>query len=112
MCHGCVKEEYPERENMCLDNGSFLRNFAGCAECRKLEIVRIENRKCTEDENGIELVTYQHVCLCCGHIIGQHEYTFKVEGEFQVYQMECILCGNGEDERSILPVDPRGPQLM
>jgi len=27
-----------------------------------------------------------------------------------MYQMYCMLCGHAEDQRSVLPFDPRGPR--
>jgi Churchill protein len=35
------------------------------------------------------------------------QYEFEVEGDFQKYSMNCMLCGWGEDERSYMPDDPR-----
>ncbi|XP_070179586.1 protein Churchill-like isoform X2 [Littorina saxatilis] len=92
---------------MCLETGSYLVNYAGCNECGGRDIL-IKNRIVSEDED--ELITFQHVCLHCEHIVANHEYSFKVVEEFQEYEMSCLLCGNGEDSRSIMPCDPRGPQ--
>ncbi|KAL8619557.1 hypothetical protein ACOMHN_019613 [Nucella lapillus] len=107
MCNECVKEEFPERDTMCLETGSYMLNYKGCAHCGGRE-VDIKNRVVTEDVD--ELVTYQHVCSHCEHVVANHEYTFKVADEYQEYEMSCLLCGNGEDSRSIMPYDPRGPQ--
>ncbi|XP_025105280.1 protein Churchill-like [Pomacea canaliculata] len=108
MCLECVKEEFPERETTCLESGSYLLNYAGCQNCSAKDL-QIMNRICTEEDEE-ELITYQHVCSQCNHVVANHEYTFKVEGEYQEYEMSCMLCGNGEDSRSIMPYDPRGPK--
>ncbi|KAL3875175.1 hypothetical protein ACJMK2_038217 [Sinanodonta woodiana] len=98
-------------DTMCLDTGSYMMNFAGCAQCQACEPIKVVNVQRTEDEdNDEELVTFQHVCHECEHVIANHEYTFRVVDEYQVYQMYCALCGHGEDERSIMPCDPRGPK--
>ncbi|XP_041070839.1 protein Churchill isoform X1 [Carcharodon carcharias] len=123
MCGGCVQKEYPERYslsygigvmqrlllfqgNTCLENGSFLLNYVGCAECSKRDFVLIANRT-QDDDDGEELVTYDHVCQNCHHIIAQHEYTFTVVDDYQEYTMLCMLCGKAEDSISVLPDDPR-----
>ncbi|KAK7505525.1 hypothetical protein BaRGS_00003270 [Batillaria attramentaria] len=108
MCGDCVKEEFPERESICLENGSYLLNYAGCKNCGARSI-EIKNRVTSDDEEE-ELVTYQHICSQCDHVVANHEYSFRVNGEYQEYEMSCMLCGNGEDQRSIMPYDPRGPQ--
>lgn len=111
MCNECVKEEYPDRGTTCMDNGSYLMNFAGCHDCGKLDVIAITNRHCTdEDDDDEEIITYQHICSTCGHVIANHEYTFRVEDEYQVYEMDCVLCGRADDSRSIMPCDPRGPK--
>ncbi|CAB1342687.1 unnamed protein product [Coregonus sp. 'balchen'] len=57
MCNGCVLKEYPDRGNTCLENGSYLMNYLGCANCHQRDFVLISN-KATEDEDGEEIVTY------------------------------------------------------
>lgn len=47
------------------------------------------------------------VCGDCQHVISIHNYKFWVEGDYQEYEMDCALCGTGEDSVSILPEDPR-----
>jgi hypothetical protein len=47
------------------------------------------------------------VCNNCQHVVSEHSYHFSIEGEFQVYEMDCMLCGYGEDSRTILPFDSR-----
>ncbi|XP_067847421.1 protein Churchill isoform X1 [Heptranchias perlo] len=106
MCAGCVQKEYPERGNTCLENGSFLLNYVGCVECSKRDFVLITNRT-QEDDDGEEIVTYDHVCQNCHHIIARHEYTFTVVDDYQEYTMLCMLCGKAEDCISVLPDDPR-----
>ncbi|KAM9146848.1 protein Churchill isoform 1-T1 [Pangshura tecta] len=106
MCGGCVETEYPSRGNTCLENGSFLLNYVGCVECNKRDFVLIANRA-TEEEDGEEIITYDHVCKNCHHMIARHEYTFSVVDDYQEYTMLCLLCGRAEDSISILPDDPR-----
>ncbi|XP_042302765.1 protein Churchill [Sceloporus undulatus] len=105
MCGGCVKTEYPSRGNTCLENGSYLMNFVGCIECKKKEFVMITNRA-REEEDGEEIITYDHVCKNCHHVIARHEYTFSVVDDYQEYTMLCMLCGRAEDSISVLPDDP------
>ncbi|KAJ0061131.1 hypothetical protein NL108_008810, partial [Boleophthalmus pectinirostris] len=69
--------------NTCLENGSYLMNYQGCANCHHRDFVLISN-KSTEDEDGEEIVTYDHVCKNCEHVIARHEYTFSVVEEYQV----------------------------
>uniref|UniRef100_A0A3Q3KFN8 Protein Churchill n=1 Tax=Monopterus albus TaxID=43700 RepID=A0A3Q3KFN8_MONAL len=83
MCNGCVQKEYPDRGNTCLENGSYLMNYLGCANCHQRDFVLISN-KAAEDDDGEEIVTYDHVCKNCNHVIARHEYTFSVVDEYQV----------------------------
>lgn len=94
---------------MCLDSGSYMLNYAGCCQCGESTSISITNRQTTE-EDGEEITTYQHVCPSCSHIIANHEHVFRVEEDFQIYEMLCALCGRSEDQRSIMPCDPRGPK--
>nr|XP_060628587.1 protein Churchill isoform X2 [Anolis sagrei ordinatus] len=82
MCGGCVKTEYPSRGNTCLENGSYLLNYVGCTECKKRDFVMITNRA-REEEDGEEIITYDHVCKNCHHVIARHEYTFSVVDDYQ-----------------------------
>ncbi len=115
MCVECVKEKCPDRGTTCLETGSYMMNFKECAECHKKEPMKVEARQSgTEEEDeeedsdgGEELITYDHVCSECGHIIAEHQYTFCVDGEYQEYSMTCLLCGRGSDSISVLPHDPR-----
>lgn len=107
----CVEKEYPNRGNICLENGSFLLNFTGCAVCGKRDFMLITNRSLKE-EDGEEIVTYDHLCKNCHHVIARHEYTFSIMDEFQEYTMLCMLCGKAEDTISILPDDPRQMTLL
>jgi len=72
-----------------------------------MDVLHVKDRTSVEDEEGLETVTYHHVCKTCSHVIASHSYTFKVEDEYQEYEMSCLLCGNAEDSRSILPCDSR-----
>ncbi|XP_038621380.1 protein Churchill isoform X2 [Tachyglossus aculeatus] len=60
MCGACVEKEYPDRGNTCLENGSFLLNYIGCAMCSKRDFVLVTN-KATKEEDGEEIVTYDRV---------------------------------------------------
>nr|NP_001232054.1 putative churchill protein [Taeniopygia guttata]ACH44245.1 putative churchill protein [Taeniopygia guttata] len=82
MCGGCVGTEYPERGTTCLEGGSFLLNFVGCAQCGGRDFVLVNNR--AEDlQGGEEIVTYDHLCKNCHHLIARHEYTFSVVDYYQ-----------------------------
>ncbi|KAH9498251.1 Protein Churchill [Bulinus truncatus] len=109
MCELCVREEFPDRESFCVDQGSYMVNFSKCSSCGAQD-VKTANRSCV-DSGLEEVITYQHVCGSCTHVIAEHEHTFRVEEEFQIYEMSCMLCGSGDDQRSIMPVDPRGPAM-
>ncbi|KAM8920738.1 protein Churchill [Pelodytes ibericus] len=106
MCGGCVQEEYPDRGNTCLETGSFLLNYVSCAQCNKRDFVLIANKASGEDD-GEEIITFDHMCTNCHHVIAKHEYTFSVVDDYQEYTMLCMLCGRAEDSVSVLPDDPR-----
>ncbi|MCI4389706.1 hypothetical protein PGIGA_G00101570 [Pangasianodon gigas] len=97
---------FPEAGNTCLDNGSYLMNFLGCANCQQRDFVLISN-KTLVDEDEEEIVTYLHKCKNCDHVIARHEYTFSVVDDYQEYTMLCMLCGKAEDSISVMPDDPR-----
>ncbi|KAM6309142.1 protein Churchill [Aegotheles albertisi] len=107
MCGGCVDTEYPERGTTCLEGGSFLLNFVGCAQCGRRDFVLLGNRAATGLRGGEESVSYDHLCKNCHHLIAHHEYTFSVVDDYQEYTMLCLLCGRGDDSISVLPDDPR-----
>lgn len=107
MCRNCVVVPYPDRGRMCLDNGAFLANFSGCVQCRRKDSAKIDNRLQSSNTENEEQVTMQHKCDNCGHVIAEHEFAFRICGEYQEYQMECLLCGSSEDTVSIMPFDPR-----
>uniref|UniRef100_A0A8C5PFR5 Protein Churchill n=1 Tax=Leptobrachium leishanense TaxID=445787 RepID=A0A8C5PFR5_9ANUR len=90
MCGGCVQEEYPDRGSTCLETGSFLMNYVSCAQCNKRDFVLIAN-KATDDEDGEELITFDHMCTNCHHVIAKHEYTFSVVDEYQHTQTALLL---------------------
>lgn len=48
--------------NTCLESGSYLMNYLGCAHCHHRDFVLISN-KATEDEDGEEIVTYDRESL-------------------------------------------------
>uniref|UniRef100_A0A803K218 Protein Churchill n=1 Tax=Xenopus tropicalis TaxID=8364 RepID=A0A803K218_XENTR len=90
----------------CLETGSFLLNYVSCVQCNKRDFVLIVN-KTAEEEDGEEIITYDHMCKNCHHVIAKHEYTFSVVDDYQEYTMLCMLCGRAEDSVSVLPDDPR-----
>ncbi|XP_007184357.1 protein Churchill isoform X4 [Balaenoptera acutorostrata] len=92
MCGDCVEKEYPNRGNICLENGSFLLNFIGCAVCSKRDFMLITN-KSLKEEDGEEIVTYDpDLCKNCHHVIARHEYTFSIMDEFQGHE-DAVGCG-------------------
>ncbi|XP_010845066.1 PREDICTED: protein Churchill isoform X1 [Bison bison bison] len=100
MCVDCVEKEYPNRGNICLESGSFLLNFTGCAVCNKRDFMLITN-KSLKEEDGEEIVTYDHLCKNCHHVIARHEYTFSIMDEFQAglgLQLLKIHRSNSEEE--------------
>uniref|UniRef100_A0A671Q232 Protein Churchill n=1 Tax=Sinocyclocheilus anshuiensis TaxID=1608454 RepID=A0A671Q232_9TELE len=130
MCTGCVQKQYPDRGHTCLENGSYLMNFLGCANCHQRDFVLISDRTMVNEDEE-EIVTYlresRHISVCqysvkfvisnacfssdmcknCDHVIARHEYTFTVVDDYQEYTMLCMLCGKAEDSISVLPDDPR-----
>ena len=115
---------------MCLENGSYLANYARCKECSQNNIqnVNIETHDDSDDSSDdedcevIENIRYNHTCVC-SHLIAKHkvklrscwqtctmelfQYKFWIEDGRQEYRMDCMLCGIAEDSSSILPHDPR-----
>ncbi|XP_052770090.1 protein Churchill-like isoform X2 [Mya arenaria] len=87
-----------------------MMNYAGCSQCGESSAIVMVNKQTTEDEDGQEVITYQHICQSCSHVIANHEHVFHVEDDYQVYGMYCLLCGQADDQRSILPCDPNGPR--
>ncbi|XP_065663535.1 protein Churchill [Hydra vulgaris] len=97
MCINCVEAAFPERGKTCLDGGSYLLNFKGCFECGKREMVQVVEKKYKSDGEDKETVKYSHQCFC-GHYIAGHKYKFEVTTSFeQEYEMNCLLCGVGEN---------------
>lgn len=55
--------------NTCLENGSYLMNYLGCAHCHQRDFVLISNKD-TDDDDGEEIVTYDRECIFfCRHQI-------------------------------------------
>ncbi|XP_052363451.1 protein Churchill-like [Oncorhynchus keta] len=97
-------------QQLFLENGSYLMNYLGCANCHQKDIVLISS-KVTEDEE--EIVTYdQDVCKNRDHVIARHEYTFSVVDNYKVRTFTRWLCGKAEDSISVLPGDPRKTALF
>ena len=78
----------------------------GCARCGRRDFVLLGNRAAGLHGDD-EIITYDHLCKNCHHLIARHEYTFSVVDDYQEYTMLCLLCGRAEDSVSILPDDPR-----
>lgn len=53
---------FPAKGHTCLENGSYLMNYLGCASCHHRDFVLISN-KATEDDDGEEIVTYDRTFL-------------------------------------------------
>lgn len=92
MCENCVKDEYPDRESMCLESGAYMQNFSGCSACKATGDVVRSTHMSDEEIHGQQIITYKHTCSQCSHIIAEHEYRFHVEDGFQVRYMLCISC--------------------
>jgi len=116
MCRNCVKEEFPHRERLCSEKGIYIINFIGCHNCNETNrapdslLVSEYSKKNVEDEEddvSKEIISFNHSCAKCGHIIAKHIHEFWIEDGYQEYRMECMLCGIGEDSVSVLPKDPR-----
>lgn len=45
---------------MCLDSGSFMMNYSGCAKCGENSQISSVNRQ-TSEEDGEETITYQRI---------------------------------------------------
>ncbi|XP_018025015.1 protein Churchill-like [Hyalella azteca] len=107
MCLSCVKTSSPDRGNTCLESGSYLLNLSGCHGCGRMDTLVTQDITETMTSDETQEITYNHVCSSCGHIVAQHHYLFWVVDGYQNYEMNCLLCGTAEDERSCLPDDPR-----
>ena len=144
MCRHCVRTPFPDRDRMCLESGAFLANLSKCQECSKNSLISepfintktagAESDSDNSDteclENDGELVSYNHVCSQCRHLVCAHkvilasvcwivnnnqlgfQYKFWVEDGRQEYRMNCLLCGVGEDSISVMPHDPRKASHM
>eukprot|EP00128_Syssomonas_multiformis_P014598 Colp12_sorted_trinity150504_noHs@24762 len=114
MCLKCLKDPDLERGTTCLDGGSYMLNYNGCALCNSKGFVREVNRiakeKNRKDGTSMETVTFEHMCADCDHIVAEHNYSFEVTSEQQEYIMTCDLCGIGSDIHNIMqgvkPVEP------
>ena len=128
MCKDCVKEVFPDRGDVVLDDGAYILNLANCANCGQRAPPRSINRQDVEDEETeaavmvlqtdnaevsetehtnelIQVTTYTHQCANCDHIIGEHYHRFQTSDNLeQAYYMECILCGKVSDLYHLLPM--------
>ena len=126
MCKECVKEVFPDRGSVVLDDGAYILNLARCAKCAQRSPPRSINRQVVEDEGKeptvlvlnvtnaeeseheganeiIHTTTYTHQCGSCDHIIGEHYHKFQTSDSLeQSYYMECILCGKVRDSSVVL----------
>lgn len=72
------------------DSDGLMGERRRCGECGKKEFIKIVDLEKTESETE-ESVTYQHQCSECNHKIADHEYTFTIDGEYQVPQLEVVM---------------------
>jgi len=76
---------------MCSDSGSLLSNYRGCGQCesnqQRIKQLRVANRAEEEDEDGVEVIRYDHTCTSCQHVVATHVYEFWVEEGRQEYRM-------------------------
>eukprot|EP00800_Vazella_pourtalesii_P001944 TRINITY_DN11800_c1_g1_i1.p1 TRINITY_DN11800_c1_g1~~TRINITY_DN11800_c1_g1_i1.p1 ORF type:complete len:109 (-),score=12.56 TRINITY_DN11800_c1_g1_i1:9-335(-) len=86
MCAGCWKVTSPDRGAICNDTGAYLINYAGCKECGSFGFPKELDRVVAADENGEEMIEFEHVCVKCGHLIAKHHYSFSVD-EAEGYQV-------------------------
>ena len=101
MCRQCLVEAPPQRQTTTHDGGFYYANFRCCAQCATTsqQPPRETNRReTTEEENDeyIETVVFEHVCVGCNHVIAAHEYSLTIHGDIQEHAMVCALCGKGE----------------
>jgi len=116
MCQRCVKDPFPQRDRFCSETGAYLVNLKGCVQCSgkigplkeaaREEVDQGEN----PNEDNPDLVEFKHVCPDCNHCIAEHSHTFWIEGSYQEYRMDCLLCGIGEDSCPIDSNTRRKPQ--
>ena len=100
-----VKTPFVDRVDCVLDTGAYMLNLASCARCGARQLK--EAGRCTVETDlaGIgsyeENVKFQHVCSSCDYVVAVHDYSFTVDGSLQTFEMSCMLCGTGMDERRI-----------
>ena len=113
---------------MCTDSGAYMANLISCASCKGNQLKAV-NQTYVE-ESDVETTTYDRkidflvvlfpsrhinilyyeitdICGSCQHLISSHHHKFWIDGDYQEYTMECMLCGVAEDSISIMPDDPR-----
>ena len=87
MCRHCVRTPFPDRDRMCLETGAFLANMRKCQKCSKNSLIseplttslrpgadsesESSDTECLENDG--ELVTYNHVCSECRHLVSAHK---------------------------------------
>lgn len=106
----------PDRGSSVLEKGCYMLNFNGCHACGEVDMPKaVEEERTGDGVSEVESISFTHVCRACEHVVAKHCYTFEVQGEFQVFEMQCPLCGFAQHEASIEPFDPRlapDPLLM
>lgn len=50
-----------QQGTICLESGSYLKNYAGCKGCGKREPLKTLEMSTQEDNDGEELVTYKRM---------------------------------------------------
>ena len=87
MCRHCVRTPFPDRDRMCLETGAFLANLNKCKQCSKNSLISepltitntgggdsdSDNSDTECLENDGELVSYNHVCSECKHLVSAHK---------------------------------------
>ena len=98
-----VKKPFVDRADCVLDTGAYMLNLSGCAKCGERKVKEEKRNIEVDDGDSVyeETITFHHVFCKCSYVVAVHNYSFSVEGYVQCYEMSCMLCGTGKDERRI-----------
>ncbi|ORX57878.1 churchill-like protein [Piromyces finnis] len=108
MCQECVIEVSPDRGNITVESGFYPLNMKKCKNCQTFSTPKTTDYVNDETEDSTSItITYNHTCSKCNHLIASHEYTYQLNDGYHEYTMNCDLCGMGEANVSVLPVDPK-----
>ena len=47
-------------------------------------MIQVPNNKMIIKKDLIDLLVFTDICPSCEHLVAEHEYTFRVEGKYQV----------------------------